>query len=301
MLKKILLGVVVLVVVIVVAVGSYAGVQISRFNASMDKVYDVPLPVVTRSTDAAVLARGKHLVGAIGACSSRLCHGSDLGGGPTTEMGPVMAFAAPNITSANLGAAYSDGELARLIRYGVKKDGRSVAFMPSQDFAWLPDADVLAIVSYVRTVPAVERPCGSTVVRPLGKVLDRKDAMILDVARRLAAAPVDMAPAPTPTAAYGAYVSRLCKGCHGEGLSGGPLPGAPPSIPTPLNLTPDASGLKEWSFEDFDRLMRHGIRKNGKTLDPFMPIEAWGQFDDVEMHALWAYLHTLPPTSFGHR
>jgi hypothetical protein len=47
--------------------------------------------------------------------------------------------------------------------------------------------------------------------------------------------------------------------------------------------------------------MRHGIRKNGKTLDPFMPIEAWGQFDDVEMHALWAYLSTLPPTSFGKR
>jgi len=301
MVKKILLGVVAVVVVAVVAVASYAGVQISRFNASMDKVYDVPIPEVVRSTDPAVIARGKHLTNSVGACSGRLCHGSDLGGGPTTEMGPVMVFSPPDITSAGLCAAYSDGELARLIRYGVKKDGHSLMFMPAQDFRWLPDADVLAIVSYLRTVPPVERPNGPTAIRPLGKILDRRDAMVLDVARRIAAAPVDLAPQPTPTAAYGKYVAHMCQGCHGEGLSGGPLPGAPPSIPTPLNLTPDATGLKDWSFEDFDRVMRHGVRKNGQQLNPFMPIEAWSQFDDVEMQALWAYLRTVPPTALGNR
>jgi mono/diheme cytochrome c family protein len=301
MVKKILLGVVALVVVVAVAVASYAGIQISRFNASMDKVYDVPVPEVTRSTDPAVIARGQHLTNSIGACSGRLCHGADLGGGPTTEMGPVMVFSPPNITSGSLGAAYTDGELARLIRYGIKKDGHSLAFMPAQDFRWLPDSDVLAIVSYLRTVPPVERSNGPTTIRTLGKVLDRRDAMVLDVARRIATAPVDTAPLPTPTAAYGVYMVHMCRGCHGESLSGGPLPGAPPSIPTPLNLTPDATGLQGWSFDDFDRVMRHGVRKNGKKLDPFMPIESWGQFDDVEMHALWAYLQTLPPSPFGGR
>src|SRR5580704_10009122 len=185
MIKKILLGLVALVVVIAVAVGSYAGIQISRFNASMDKVYDVPIPEITRSTDPAVIARGKHLTNSIGACSGRLCHGSDLGGGPTTEMGPVMTFSPPNITGTSLGAAYTDGELARLIRYGVKKDGHSLAFMPAQDFRWLPDSDVLAIVSYLRTVPPGERENGPTAIKPLGKILDRKGAMVLDVARRI--------------------------------------------------------------------------------------------------------------------
>jgi cytochrome c5 len=301
MLKKVLIAVGALLALVVVAVASYAGVQISRFDASMDKVYDVPVPQVVRSTDEAVIARGKHLVGAVGACTSRLCHGADLGGGPTTEMGPVMSFAAPDITSAGLGAAYSDGELARLIRYGLKKDGRSVAFMPAQDVRWLPDADLLAVVSYLRTVPAVERANGGTVVKPLGKILDRRDQMVLDVARRIATAPVDVAPAPAPNAAYGLFVGRLCTGCHGEGLSGGRLPGSPPSIPMPLNLTPDATGLKDWTFEDFERVMRHGVRKNGQKLDPFMPIESWSQFDDTEMHALWAYLRTLPPTPLGNR
>jgi cytochrome c5 len=301
MVKKVLLGVLALVAVVAIAVASYAGIQISRFNASMDKVYDVPVPEVTRSTDPAVIARGKHLTNSIGACSGRLCHGSDLGGGPTTAMGPVMVFSPPNITSAGLCAAYTDGDLARLIRYGVKKDGHSLAFMPAQDFRWLPDSDVLAIVSYLRTVPPVERENGPTAIKPLGKILDRKGAMVLDVARRIATMPLDLAPTPTPTGAYGAYVGRMCQGCHGDTLSGGPLPGAPPSIPVPLNLTPDATGLKGWSFEDFENLMRHGVRKNGQPLNPFMPIEAWSQFDDVEMHALWIYLQSLPPTAFGNR
>ena len=92
-----------------------------------------------------------------------------------------------------------------------------------------------------------------------------------------------------------------CKGCHGEHLSGGPLPGAPPSIPVPLNLTPDLTGLREWTFDDFERLMRTGVRKNGKQLDPFMPIESWRNFNDVEMHAIWAYLRTVPPMPWGSR
>jgi hypothetical protein len=84
-------------------------------------------------------------------------------------------------------------------------------------------------------------------------------------------------------------------------LSGGPIPGAPPELPVPSNLTPDATGLKGWAFEDFQRLMEQGIRKNGKKLDPFMPIEAFGKQDEIEKRALFAWLQSLPPTPFGNR
>jgi hypothetical protein len=279
----------------------YVMVQTSRFDASIDKVYDVPIPNVVASKDPAVIARGKHLANSVGGCAVIACHGPDLGGGTVTAMGPVATLAAPNITSANLGAAYTDGEIARVIRHGIKKDGRSLRFMPAQDIAWLPEDDVVAIVSYVRTVPPVERENQPTIVKTLGKILDRQDKLILDVARRIDHTKAETAPLPAPTAEYGAFLSRLCTGCHGEHLSGGPLPGAPPSIPTPLNLTPDASGLKDWSFDDFEKLMRTGVRKNGKQLDPFMPLEAWRNFDDIEMHAVWAYLRTLPPAPLGSR
>jgi|HubBroStandDraft_5_1064220.scaffolds.fasta_scaffold35992_3 cytochrome c553 len=285
-----------------VAVGVvYAMVQTSRFDASLEKVYDVPVPDVVASKDPAVIERGKHLATAVTGCTSHACHGTDFGGGAVTPMGPLGTLAAPNLTSASLGAAYSDGEFARAIRHGIKKDGRSVRLMPSQEMGWLPDDDIVALVSYLRSVPPVERENQPMTVKTLGKILDRQDKIVFDVARRIDHTKIETPPAPAATAEYGAFLTRACTGCHGEHLSGGRLPGSPPSIPTPLNLTPDGSGLKDWTFDDFEKLMRTGVRKNGKTLDPFMPIESWRNFDDVEMHAIWAYLRTVPPVLLGSR
>ncbi len=299
---KVVLGSLAGLVAAAIAAGTaYALVQSSRFDSSIEKVYDVPVPDLARSTDPAVIARGRHLVTSVAACASAGCHAADLGGGTPIEMGPVATFSAPNITSANLGAAYSDGEIVRLLRHGLKKDGRSVRFMPVQDINWLPDADLLAIVSYLRTAPPVERSNQPTVINTLGKILDRQEKFPLDVARRIDHGSIVTAPPPAPAPEYGAFLSRLCTGCHGEHLAGGSFPGAPPSLPVPLNITPDASGLKGWSFDDFEKLMRTAVKKDGKPLDPFMPVESWRNFDDVEMHALWAYLQTVPPTPFGNR
>jgi hypothetical protein len=215
-------------------------------------------------------------------------------------MGPLATITAPNVTGALL-AGYSDAQLARLLTRGIKKDGRGVVFMPVQNFAWLPAADVEAIASYLRTVPPVARPNGPLEVTVLGKFMDRRGRVVLDVARRLDEGPLAVAPAASPTAAYGAFLSRACTMCHGEHLSGGPIPGAPSSLPVPCNLTPDASGLREWSFEDFDRLLTTGVRRTGQRLDPFMPIDAFSKYDDVQKRALWAYLQSLPPRSFGSR
>ena len=68
-----------------------------------------------------------------------------------------------------------------------------------------------------------------------------------------------------------------------------------------LNLTPDTSGLAGWTYEDFTKLIDTGVRKNGKKLDPFMPLVAFVRYDDAERHALWAYLQSLPPAPFGNR
>lgn len=301
MIKRGLLGAGLLVGVALTGGAGYVTLQTSRFDASLDKIYEVPLPAVAASRDPAVIERGKHVAESLGGCASSHCHGADLGGGEPIVIGPVGTFVGPNITTASMGAVYSDGELARLIRHGLKKDGRSLRFMPVQDFAWLPDSDILAVVSYLRAAPPVDRPCGGSVVKTLGKVLDRRDAFVLDVARRIDHTKAEVVPAPGPTAEYGSFVSRSCKGCHGEHLGGGPIPGAPPSIPVPLNLTPDPTGLKDWAFEDFDKLMRTGERKNGKALDPFMPIESWRHFDAVEMRALWSYLRTVSPRPLGSR
>lgn len=218
-------------------------------------------------------------------------------------MGPIGTMKYPDITAGRNGrlAEYSDSELARLIKHGIKRSGTTVRFMPSTDFSWWPNDDVVALISYLRTVPPVDGVPGVVEVGVLAKVLDRLDLMPLDVARRIDHSKKEEAIAPAPTAAYGAYVARLCKGCHGEGLSGGKIPGAPPDMAIPLNLTPHETGLKGWAFEDFEKTLKTGVRKNGKTVDKMMPVEMTKNFDDNELRGLFAYLQSVPPAAFGGR
>src|SRR5690242_8768974 len=103
---------------LIATLAGYAGWQMRAFDRSMAQVYDVPLPAVTRSTDPAVLARGKHLCESIGGCATRDCHGADLAGGRPVTMGPLGTIVGSNITAAGRGALYNDGELARLILHG---------------------------------------------------------------------------------------------------------------------------------------------------------------------------------------
>lgn len=288
------------VLVLGLCIGTYGFMQVRAFDASMAHVYDVPLPTLQIKNDAATLARGRHLSESLGACSARDCHGADLGGGPEVDIGALGVFAAPNVTLVM--PAYSDGELARLVRYGIRKDGRGLRFMPSQDFTWWRDEDVAALIAYLRTVPRVERPNGALRLGTLAKILDRRDLFKLDVARRLVGQSVPTAPLPAANKEYGAFLGRLCDGCHGQNLSGGKIPGAPPSLPIPPNLTTHQTGLgPDYTFEQFTRLLNEGVKKNGQKLDKFMPYDTLAKMDDVEKHALFEFLRSLPPRPFGGR
>jgi mono/diheme cytochrome c family protein len=289
------------VLVVLLVAGGYVAFTVNAYGRSMSQVYEIPLPTLASSTDSAVIERGRHLAESVAGCATADCHGTDLGGGNTIEAGPVGSITAPNITSGGLGSQYSDGELARILLHGVKRDGRSASFMPSQDFAWLPDSDIVAIISFVRSVPPVQRPSVETRIGLLGKVLDRRDLFEVDVARRIDHEQRPQAPAPEPTARYGAFLAKGCVGCHGEGLSGGKIPGAPPSMPIPTNLTPHESGLRSWAYEDFERALNTGTRPDGRKIDPFMPFESFSKLNDTEKRALWAYLQSLPAKPFGER
>lgn len=301
-LKRVGAGVGALVLLVVVSVGGYAGCKASAFDESMAKVYDVPVPDVTASTDEEVLGRGKHLVESLGACNAKDCHGNDLAGGPTLEMGPLGTMIGPNITQGGKSGEYSDGEFLRLLRHAIKKDGRSLQFMPVHEINWLPDEDLMAIISYIRTVPPSDKVTGDTEFGILGKVLDRRDEFHIDIARRIdhAAPPPDV-PEPAPTKAYGFFIARGCTGCHGETFSGGRIPGTPDSIPVPTNITPHESGIKHYKYEDFITLLDTGKKPDGSQLDPFMPYESLSKMNEIEKKALWEFLSSLPPKDFGGR
>lgn len=99
----------------------------------------------------------------------------------------------------------------------------------------------------------------------------------------------------------GPYLADSCRGCHGTGLSGGPMPGAPASIPPPSNLTPHDTGLGTYDLEGFVTIMRTGVAPNGRTLSEFMPFQSYSAMTDDELSAIWTFLHSLPPAEYGGR
>jgi mono/diheme cytochrome c family protein len=298
--KKVLIGLGALIVVALLGVLGFASYQASAYDQSMARVYDLPLRPVQRSSDPAVLARGAHLAASIGACQD--CHGADLGGKLMGDMGPVGAVYSPNISPGGAGGKYSDAELARLLRDGIKRDGTSLLFMPSWDFRWWSEADVVALISWFRVQPASKRASGASHIGVLGKVLDRMDMLPIDVARRIdhSQEPV-LAPEPTASVAYGQFLGKLCEGCHGPSLSGGPIPGAPPDMAIPANLTPHETGLASWSEETFYKVISTGVRPDGRKLDAMMPVATLAAMNETEKKALWLYLRSVPAKTFGGR
>jgi len=273
--------------------------HVHKYDQSTTMVYDVALVELPKRDDAAALERGKHLADSLGECT--VCHGAGMAGGRVEPMGPLGRIVIPNASPGGRLKAYSDAELARLIRHGVKRDGTTVRLMPANVNSWWPDEDVAALIAWLRARPAISGDSGVFEVSAMAKVLDRFDSIPIDVARRIDHARIGKSPAPAANAVYGAFVGTSCRGCHAPTLAGGPIPGAPPGMAVPLNLTRHETGLKSWSYDDFKALVQSGKRKNGKPLDAFMPVDSLRAMNEVELSALWLYLQSVPPRAFGER
>ena len=95
----------------------------------------------------------------------------------------------------------------------------------------------------------------------------------------------------------GEYVARLanCVACHstpdGAPFAGGLKMNVPMlgDIYT-TNITPDkATGIGDYSYEDFEKAMRDGIAKDGHHLYPAMPYTSYAKMSDDDIHALYDF------------
>ena len=96
--------------------------------------------------------------------------------------------------------------------------------------------------------------------------------------------------------AHGEYLARAgdCIACHsapsGKPFAGGLKFDTPIGAIYSTNITPDRNtGIGSWSFAQFDRAVRAGVRPNGDTLYPAMPYPSYARLSDDDMHALYAY------------
>lgn len=260
--------------------------------------HDVPTPA-----DSAAIARGGH-VAILRGCEA--CHGEGLGGAVFIEFTPVARLYAANLTAGAGGVAArypAARDWERAIRQGVAPDGRALLFMPAHEFYPLSDEDLGALISYIRSRPPVDRSFPSQSVGPVGRALFLAGKLPLlpaELVDHEAARPA--APAPGITPEYGRYLTTTCTGCHGVGLSGGPIPGAPPEMPVPQNITPDTvTGIGKWTEADFAKAVRTGMRPNGIQISPDMPYQSFAHFTDDEISAVWAYLRSVPAKAYGGR
>jgi mono/diheme cytochrome c family protein len=138
-------------------------------NVVVKSVYDFPLPpaygppagYVAAVSDKDALAYGAYLAGPLGHCIE--CHsapgpmGPDvvggLGQGGMRFTGPWGVSIAANITPIGL-KRYSDAELKKIITTGERPDGSHL--LPPMGVAYyanMNDADVSAIIAYLRSLP----------------------------------------------------------------------------------------------------------------------------------------------------
>ena len=277
-----------------------AGAVYARSESMLRRTYTVAQRPVAIPSDSASVARGAHLVNAVGTCAT--CHGEDLGGRVYADMGPIGIVAGPNLTPGRggRGAVFRDDDWVRAIRFGTHRDGTSLIAMPSEVFMNMSDADLGAVVAYLERLPPIDREMPASRFRPLGRALLAAGKLNILTAPKtparssVASVPVGITPA------YGKYLVEIagCAGCHGYGLSGGRVAG-PPGTPPASNLTP--AGIGSWTEADLRRVLRQGRKPNGTPIDPFMPWKTYAGMTDDEIAAIWLYLRTVPAKPFGNK
>lgn len=94
----------------------------------------------------------------------------------------------------------------------------------------------------------------------------------------------------------GAYLARAadCSGCHtardGETFAGGVPLNTPIGLIYSTNITPELeTGIGRYSRDDFVKVMRTGVAKDGHHLYPAMPYTSFARVTQEDLFALYAY------------
>jgi len=265
-------GLALLVVLGAVVVGWLGGRPLSR-------TWEVAVEPVEIPTDSASIAEGARLA-RIEGC--RACHDEGLTGGFAFSddllLGRVVAA---NLTRAL--PAYSDLELVRLLRYGVRRDGTSAVVMPAEMFVHLSDEDLGKIVAWLRTVP----PAGETHRKRSIGLMGRFRLLTGDYVTSAGLVPEGATwPAARPDAsdpdALGRYLAMTaCSECHGQDLGGLERDGAP-----------DLAIAAAYEPAQFRHLLRTGEGLGGRDLGLMSVIAPlrFASLTDAEIDALHAWL-----------
>ena len=274
--------------------------------------YEVKNVDISLPTDSASIYQGGRMVETM--CA--YCHRSEdgvLNGklfSPESEgFGEIWSGNITRHPTLGLGR-YKDGELAYLLRTGIKNDGKLAG--PFMLFPNISDHDMASVIAYLRSdAPSLT---ASDAERKSSRSFMLKALLKIGIFKPL---PLDtspkLAPDTTDKVAYGKYISTAlfdCSGCHSlsfethnilepektPGFMGGGnviLDDNFKKVKS-RNITPHPEyGIGKWNIDQFKNAVRDGIRPDGTTLNAVMPKLAI--LTDHEIESIWAYLQTVPP------
>jgi mono/diheme cytochrome c family protein len=251
--------------------------------------------------------RGSYLVNTIMTCAN--CHspkgppaataGKDFSGGLTFDE-PPFKVTASNITQdkeTGIGN-WSDADIKTLLRTGVRPNGVPIAaVMPTGFYGIITDADMDAIVAYLRTL----KPVSNKVPDPIYKMaLPRQ---VFPGAEK----PANAADFGDPVK-KGFYLVTIghCLECHTPfgkqgvdfagslGKGGREFPG-PWGKSVSRNITPSkTAGIGAWSDADIKKAITQGVHNDGSPLKPPMGYQYYAKMTDADLSAVIAFVRTLP-------
>jgi mono/diheme cytochrome c family protein len=257
------------------------------------------------------IERGRYLMQTVVACGN--CHfqrgpqgqplpEKGLSGGMPFEEVPFKAYASNITPDPDTGIGrWTDAQLAKAIREGVRPDGSTIGPpMPIAFYRGISDDDLAALIAYLRAQPPVNNAVPKSVYNiPLPPDYGPPVASV-------------KAPPATDKVRYGQYLATIghCMECHsprdGKGMlqlaragAGGQVFNGPWGASVARNLTPHASGLKDWSDAAIAKAIRTGTDRAGNPYRPPMAFAFYQGISEPDMAALVAYLRSLKPQPFA--
>jgi mono/diheme cytochrome c family protein len=306
-----------------VVTSSDSGPPANNMDASVPPGRDASVPSVDAGpggSDPVAIARGKYLTSAVFPCGS--CHTPRTD--PTQVFAGVDCFSdsvpadtdagclsSRNLTNHETGIkTYSDEDVKRLFRHGVRPDGTALFDnMPYALLGNMSDADADAIVAYLRSLTPIEHrvranqppwdvpPSAPTAVWPEENIplpsASYPDQAAALRGRYLAGELGNCMDCHTPRQGSKQLRSQAFQGGRGFGSAGG----APVYAP---NLTPDETGIANWTVDDVVRAIKQGEDADqGYTKFcgpmPAGPNGAYGGMTDADARDIGHYLLSLTP------
>ncbi len=268
------------------------------------------------------IERGKYLAHSVTVCMD--CHSTrdwSKFSGPLTEgtlgkggerfdqtVGLPGVYYSKNITPSGI-SRYTDGELFKVITTGVTKEGRAMfPLMPYPYYGRMDKEDIYSIIAYIRSLAPIENQVAESISDfPMNFIINTIPAKAQHQTR----------PSSSDELARGAYLinAASCVECHTKvdkgqilkelAFSGGREFAFPDgSVVRSTNITPDKTGIGNWTEEQFIQRFKAYTDSTYATptvaageFNTIMPWTMYSAMTKEDLAAIYKFLKTIKPLS----